>query len=69
MIRYRTKDGDMLDLICQRHYGRTADVVETVLDANPGLAAFGPVLSAGLVIVLPEISEPHAIEEGVTLWD
>ena len=32
-------DGDRLDLICWRHYGSLSGrVVETVLDANPGLA-------------------------------
>jgi phage tail protein X len=65
---YRTKDGDMLDAICQRHYGRTAGVVESVLEANPGLADLGPVLDAGVVIVLPELPAPEP-DEGVSLWD
>lgn len=34
MDRYITKDGDMLDAICWRHYGRTRGVVEQVLEAN-----------------------------------
>ncbi|WP_459901976.1 tail protein X [Desulfobaculum senezii] len=67
-MRYRTKDGDMVDAICQRHYGRTAGVVESVLEANPGLADFGPVLDAGVVIVLPELPAPEP-DEGVSLWD
>ena len=29
--------GDTLDAICARYYGRTEGVVETVLEANPGL--------------------------------
>ncbi|MDL0037302.1 tail protein X, partial [Enterobacter hormaechei] len=28
--------GDTLDAICVRYYGRTEGVVETVLEANPG---------------------------------
>ncbi|GAB6178394.1 tail protein X [Desulfobaculum senezii] len=58
----------MVDAICQRHYGRTAGVVESVLEANPGLADFGPVLDAGVVIVLPELPAPEP-DEGVSLWD
>ena len=29
--------GDTLDAMCARYYGRTVGVVETVLEANPGL--------------------------------
>ncbi len=36
--------GDTLDAICVRYYGRTEGVVETVLAANPGLAELGAVL-------------------------
>jgi len=50
---YTTRDGDMLDHLCWRHYGQEWDRVETALEANPGLAAHGPVLPGGLVILLP----------------
>lgn len=33
--------GDTLDAICVRYYGRTEGVVEAVLAANPGLAELG----------------------------
>jgi phage tail protein X len=69
---YRTKDGDMVDLICFRHYGRTADVTEAVLAANPGLAARGPVLAAGIEIVLPDFGTPEdkpVEKETVRLWN
>ncbi|EEZ1715313.1 tail protein X, partial [Escherichia coli] len=33
--------GDTLDAICVRYYGRTEGVVETVLAANPGLSELG----------------------------
>ncbi|EES5579807.1 phage tail protein, partial [Escherichia coli] len=36
--------GDTLDAICVRYYGRTEGVVEAVLAANPGLAELGVVL-------------------------
>lgn len=55
---YRTADGDMIDWICWRRYGRTVGVVERVLEANPGLAARGPVLPAGIEIVLPVVPPP-----------
>ena len=41
--------GDTLDTLCQRHYGRTEGVVEAVLLANPGLAELGVVLPHGEV--------------------
>lgn len=66
-MRYRTKDGDVLDLICRHHYGDAPHSVEAVHDANPGLAAHGPILPAGIVIDLPEAqpAEPQTIR----LWD
>jgi len=50
---YVTRQGETVDLACNRHYGRTKDVTELVLDANVGLAALGPVLPFGTVIVMP----------------
>ena len=68
---YSTKDGDMVDLICFRQTGRTAGVTEAVLAANPGLAARGPVLPAGVAIVLPDFGTPEdkpVEKETVRLW-
>ena len=45
--------GDTLDAICVRYYGRTEGVVETVLAANPGLAELGAVLPHGTAVELP----------------
>ncbi len=53
MATYRSIDGDMIDAVCRRFYGREAGAVEAVLEANPGLADFGPVLPAGTVVQLP----------------
>lgn len=70
MLRYITADGDTLDLICWRYYGRTSGVVEAVLGANRGLAALGPVYAAGVVIELPEAAPPDPAAAPVTrLWD
>lgn len=66
MKRYSTLDGDMLDLICHRELGSAAHVA-AVLDANPGLAALGPVYPAGLIILLPEVSAPVARGQ-IRLW-
>lgn len=68
MVRYLTRDGDMLDALCMAHYGRTAGVVEAVLAANPGLADRGPVLAAGVVVLLPELPAPGP-KQGLSLWD
>lgn len=68
MIIYRTSDGDVLDLVCWRHYGRT-DVVEAVLDTNPGLADLGPVYSAGVSVILPDLAPEPVVQDVVRLWD
>lgn len=65
---YRTRDGDMLDDICWRHYGRQSEAVESVLDANPGLADLGPVYTTGTLITLPDLADPTAVSP-VRLWD
>ena len=51
-MKYRTKDGDVLDAICAKNYGDTPHQVEDVIAANPGLAALGAVLPSGLIIEL-----------------
>ena len=65
---YRTIDGDMVDAICFRVFGRSDGMVEALLAANPGLADIGPILPAGLLLQLPAVGEvraPHPIR----LWD
>ncbi len=66
---YRSKDGDTADSIAWAVYGRQdSRVVELLLDANPGLADAGAILSAGLRIVIPDAPEPEVATE-VRLWD
>lgn len=65
----RTQQNDTVDALCWRHYGRTAGVVEAVLDANPGLADQGPVLPAGLLVNLPEQQAAAPEQQMVSLWD
>lgn len=66
--QYITKRGDMVDAICYAQYGATSAYTEAVLAANPGLAAQGPILPAGIVITLPEFEEEPS-ETTVKLWD
>lgn len=68
MTTYRTSDGDMADEIAFKHYGTTAGgVVEKLMAANPGLADYGPLLPAGLVITLPD-TDTVTKTEGLRLW-
>lgn len=60
--------GDTLDMLCQRHYGRTEDVVEAVLLANPGIADQGVILPYGTHVSLPVVNEAP-VSETVSLWD
>lgn len=60
--------GDTLDALCARYYGRTEGVVETVLQANPGLSELGVILPHGTAIDLPDV-ETSPIAETLNLWD
>jgi len=61
------QQGDTVDEICQRYYGRTGEAVGLVYSANPGLAESGPVLPQGCEVKLPELPESSA-GETVNLW-
>lgn len=65
---YHTKDGDVLDLICHRHYGDEHGTTEAVLAANPGLADQPVVLPLGLDIILPDLVAAETVTEYVRLW-
>lgn len=60
--------GDTLDAIVWRHYGRTRSLVEIVLEANPGLAEHGPILPAGTNVRLPS-APAQPLNAAVNLWD
>lgn len=69
---YETKNGDVLDAICHRHYGKIDGNLERVLAANPGLADQGPVLPRGVRITLPALPEARnktPILKTIRLWD
>ncbi|EJK20359.1 phage Tail Protein X [Klebsiella pneumoniae subsp. pneumoniae KPNIH19] len=46
-MKVRAYQGDTVDALCWRHYGRTQGVTEQVLQANPGLAEHGPFYLTG----------------------
>lgn len=68
-MRVTAHQGDTVDLICHRHLGRTAGVVELVLESNPGLAALGAVLPMGTPVELPDVAPAAAPSDLVQLWD
>lgn len=65
----RAQQGDTLDLICWRRYGRTAGITEAVLEANPGLADLGPIIPHGHLITLPDTLPQAKQTSVVNLWD
>jgi phage tail protein X len=63
-------DGIALDRLIFEAMGRE-DLVPVVLDANPGLAALGPILPVGTRVCIPEpdASEAITVIPTVKLWD
>lgn len=71
-MKYQTKDGDRLDMICQRHYGATDGVVEAVMfdPANYDITTT-EVFTAGAAIELPAMSASDTVQaqEEHVLWE
>lgn len=66
---YITDQDETVDLACWKHYGRTAEVTEAVLEANAGLADLGAILPIGTVILMPVIETKKAARPLVGLWE
>ena len=66
MITYVTKEGDVLDWICWKHYG-TISVLEKVVQANPNVT--GEKLEAEIEIKLPYIDVTQKNSSEVRLWN
>ena len=66
-ITLKTLGGEMLDAITHKHYKGRIGATEAVLDANVGLSKMGPVLPAGIEIILPDL--PEVKPQVITLWD
>ncbi|RRV04447.1 phage tail protein [Pseudomonas sp. v388] len=69
MTIVRAQQHETVDAICWRHYGRTAGVTESVLQANPGLADLGPILPQGTAVFMPEVQPSAPARQMVNLWD
>lgn len=67
---YITKDGETLDYICWKIYGKTEGILEQVLSQNSGLAALGSTYPSGIEIKLPEANAVTAVEPktAAVLW-
>lgn len=68
-ITIATVGGDFLDDLVVQHYGvdSASAALSAVLDANPGLAARGPVLPEGIRVVFPDLAP--AASTVLRLWD
>ncbi len=64
-----TQQYDTLDLLCWRHKRQTAGLVESVLEAHPGLAEQGPFLPHGILIELPDQAPQSLARPLLQLWD
>ncbi len=67
MTVYVTVDGDTLDYIVWRHYGKTSGVLEQVLEQNRHLRQYDAVLPAGVQITLPIIPEKNQ-KQKIKIW-
>jgi phage tail protein X len=67
-MRAVAQDHEMLDELCRRTTGATADVVEATLAANPGLAMLGPRLPAGTVVQIV-VPPKRTKKQAINLWD
>jgi len=67
-VNYQTRQGDSLDYICWKHYGRQSGAVEQVLAVNPGLAGLGVIYPENVTIVLPELAVVKT-ESTINIWD
>lgn len=59
---------ETVEMMCLRYYGKTADVTESVLDANPGLADLGAFIPYGYQVEMPD-QVPPSTSDTVQLWD
>ncbi|MEY9138485.1 phage tail protein X [Bradyrhizobium diazoefficiens] len=72
MTTYITKMFDRLDRICYDRYGSTSNqIVEWVMDQNPGIEMYAIVLPLGITINLPDAPRkltPPPVLKQIFLW-
>ena len=70
MRKVRSIAGDSVNLLLFRELGRCDDVAEeTLWRVNPDLAEYGPVLPAGVGVIVPEMASRPAARRPVSAWD
>ncbi|CAM3097396.1 MULTISPECIES: tail protein X [Pseudomonas] len=70
MRRVRSIAGDSVNLLLYRELGRCDDAAEeTLWRLNPGLAEHGPVLPAGVGVIVPEMDAQPGVATPVSAWD
>jgi phage tail protein X len=66
----RSIAGDSVNLLLYRELGRCDDAAEEILwRLNPTLAEYGPVLPAGVWVIVPEMASRPAALRLVSAWD
>lgn len=66
----RSLQGDSVDAIAWRVFGRTVGIVEQILDMNTGLAGLGAILPEGTEITLPDPADTEKpTAQLLQLWD
>lgn len=70
MRTYVTQQDDVVDAIAKRAYGDEHNgATEAILEANPGLADYGPFLPANLILKLPDRTPATSRQIATTdLW-
>jgi phage tail protein X len=68
-MRVTAQQNDTLDLLCWRHLGSTAGVVEQALQLNPDIASLGTILPIGLAVTLPDQPSQSNTIQMIHLWD
>ena len=69
---YITCDGDVLDQLCYRFYGKTAGVTEQVIMLNPAVSEYLDKMPEGITIHFPSLTLVEGInneKSPVRLWD
>lgn len=62
------RQGETVDMIAARCYEGDTGMTAAILEANPGLAALGPILPHGTRVTLPPRTVAAAAPT-ISLWD
>ncbi|SNS20158.1 P2-like prophage tail protein X [Sphingomonas laterariae] len=68
-IMVRARQGDTLDALIWREAALGSAAIGAVLEANPGLADFGPVLPLGTPVTIPDMAPVAVADPLINLWD